>query len=44
MDYPINEKAIEIIDMYMNSKKVIIIGTEGACIDAFKDMFEKVFR
>ena len=44
MDYPINEKAIEIIDMYMNSKKVIIIGTEGACIDAFKDMCEKVFR
>ena len=44
MVYQINDKAIEIIDAYMDSKKAIVIGAEGACIDTFKDMCNKVFR
>ena len=44
MDYPINEKALEIIDNYMSKGKPSIIGIEGSCIGELKDMCEKVFR
>lgn len=44
MDYPINAKAIKIIDKYMEARKPLEIGIEHACIDAFKVMCEEVFR
>jgi hypothetical protein len=44
MDYPINEKAIEIIDKYMKAEEPFDLGTERFCIDTFKDMCEEVFR
>lgn len=44
MDYPINEKALEIIDSYMSRGKPTIIGTEGSCMETLKDICEKVFR
>lgn len=44
MGYPINAKAIEIIDEYMSRGKPTIIGVEGSCMGTLKDMCKKVFR
>ena len=44
MDYPINAKAIEIIDKYMKTGEPLDLGTEGFCIGTFKAMCEEVFH
>lgn len=44
MDYPINEKALEVIERYMSQGKPAIIGIEGSCMGTLKDMCKKVFR
>lgn len=44
MDYPINAKAIEIIDKYMKAGEPLEIETERACMDTFKSMCKEVFR
>ena len=44
MDYPINAKAVEIIDKYMEAGKSLEIGTEQVCMAEFKAMCEEVFR
>ena len=44
MDYPINAKAIVIIDKYMEVGKPLEIGTERICMTAFKAMCDEVFR
>ena len=44
MDYPINAKAIEIIDKYMKAGEPLDLGTERFCMGTFKDMCEEVFH
>lgn len=44
MDYPINAKAIEIIDKYMKTGEPLDLGTERFCIGTFKAMCEEVFH
>lgn len=44
MDYPINEKALEVIERYMSQGKPAIIGIEGSCMGTLKDMCKKMFR
>lgn len=44
MDYPINAKAIEIIDRYMEAGEPLELGTERFCIATFKAMCEEVFH
>ena len=44
MDYPINAKAIEIIDKYMKAGEPLEIGTERICMATFKSMCEEVFN
>lgn len=44
MDYPINEKALEVIERYMSQGKPVIIGIEGSCMGTLKDMCKKMFR
>ena len=44
MDYPINAKAIEIIDKYMKAGELLDLGNERFCMGTFKDMCEEVFR
>ena len=43
MDYSINPKAVEIIDLYMNKHENNVSGTERFCMGTFKDMCERVF-
>lgn len=44
MDYPINAKAIEIIDKYMKAGEPLDLGTERICMATFKAMCEEVFH
>lgn len=44
MDYPINAKAIKIIDKYMKAGEPLEIGTERICMATFKTMCEEVFN
>ena len=44
MDYPINAKAIEIIDKYMEVGEPLEPGTERICMATFKAMCKEVFN
>ncbi len=44
MDYPINAKAIEIIDKYIEAGETLEPGTERICMATFKTMCEEVFN
>ena len=44
MDYPINAKAIEIIDKYIEAEETLEPGTERICMATFKSMCEEVFN